>query len=462
MAPGLAESSKDQSRPGTPTGEKSSAEGPGLPAGVQEELPPIQYKRLKHTTEEGLRQQLERVPELALDSVKNTSRDLLADAKFAARERATGPDPDRPLPDFIHGVIRLRPDLDGLPMQTGKACRLEREEAETLQTMSREIRESIHPRSFITRSPGDDREIRINRGRLRSAIGDGKTYYQWQETKGRPALQQILMGETWGMRVFLVECLFKMKGKQGTAALARRALFDLDPAIREAVLWGLKERPPAHYRGVLLEGLRYPWGPVATHAAEALVALQVREVVPELIRLLEEDDPQTPFPRIIDDKQVLFVREVVRVNHFRNCLLCHAPSFSRQDPVVGVIPSPDRPVPSGVSRAYYGNNGIGLVRADVTYLRQDFSVGQPVANPGVWPSVQRYDYLVRERPLTAAEVARHQKGRKKEKAKPGGDYKQAVLFALRELTGKDLGSSPAEWKKALPFLGLRGDAHDNR
>jgi hypothetical protein len=419
---------------------------------------PIRYKRLNATTEEELRQQLERVRELALDTVEGTSRRLIVDVKWAAHQRAKKPDPGQPLPDFIIRVIRSRPDLDGLPVQLRNACRLERQQAENFQVLARQIRQDVSRTSFVTRSPGDNRDIRIDPARLRFAIENRRIDFRWQGVDGLPALQQILMGETWGARLFLVECLFKMQNKQGTVALARRALFELDPAIREAVLWGLKERRPADYREVLLEGLRYPWGPVAIHAAEALVALERRETVPELKRLLEAEDPHTPFPRIIDDKQVLFVREVVRINHLRNCLLCHAPSFSRQDPVVGVIPSPERPVPSALEQLYYDrNNGSGLVRADVTYLRQDFSVGQPVADSGYWPKVQRYDYLVRERPLTAEELARHEKSRTKElKAKTLSQHKQAVLFALRELTGQDQDRSAAQWEKLLARLHLAG------
>jgi len=38
-----------------------------------------------------------------------------------------------------------------------------------------------------------------------------------------------------------------------------------------------------------------------------------------------------------------------------------------------------------------------FVRADVTTLKQDFAVPQPVDKPGPWPVAQRYDYLVRAR-----------------------------------------------------------------
>jgi hypothetical protein len=146
---------------------------------------------------------------------------------------------------------------------------------------------------------------------------------------------------------------------------------------------------------------------------------------------------------------VLFVREVVRVNHLANCLLCHPRSSVDNDLLVGTIPSPDEPLPSGLTSRYGSRGGIGSIRADVTYFRQDFSVGQPVANPGHWPKVQRYDYLIRERQLTPAELAGLRRRKESIKPPPLGENKEAVLFALRELTGKDAGLSARQWRKVL-------------
>src|SRR5262249_24196264 len=68
-----------------------------------------------------------------------------------------------------------------------------------------------------------------------------------------------------------------------------------------------------------------------------------------------------------------------------------------------------------------------FVRADVTYLKQDFSVPQPVIKPGLWPVEQRYDYVVRTRKPTPQEQAALE-------ANPNEcPQKQAVLFALPEL-----------------------------
>ncbi len=67
------------------------------------------------------------------------------------------------------------------------------------------------------------------------------------------------------------------------------------------------------------------------------------------------------------------------------------------------VPRPDQPLPSP-SDGY--NNSIPdvLVRLDVTYLRQDFSLLQPVANANPWPAMQRFDYLVQSRIVSEEEA----------------------------------------------------------
>jgi hypothetical protein len=95
---------------------------------------------------------------------------------------------------------------------------------------------------------------------------------------------------------------------------------------------------------------------------------------------------------------------------------------------------------------YYNEQfAILAVRADETYLRQDFSVLQPVEDAAPWPYFQRFDYLVRQRIATPGEVNDCA-------GKPvSADYPQrdALLFALRELTGVDVGASSAEWKQVV-------------
>lgn len=96
-----------------------------------------------------------------------------------------------------------------------------------------------------------------------------------------------------------------------------------------------------------------------------------------------------------------------------------------------------------------------LVRGDITYLRQDFSVPQPVPQPGSpVPLDMRFDYMVSVRPVSADEA--------RQMASQGDDssypQRQSVLAALRGLTGQDAGDSIADWRKLSPHALDEGKA----
>jgi hypothetical protein len=263
-----------------------------------------------------------------------------------------------------------------------------------------------------------------------------------------PAMMQLLMAERTPARMVLVEMLGRIKGPSASKALARLALFDLAPEVREQALLALRDRPAVDYRSNLLEGLRYPWAPVADHAAEALATLEDREAIPDLVAMLEEPDPQHPKTEIRNGQPVTYTRSLVQVNHLRNCLLCHAPSETpTTDLVRGRVPTEGMPLPP--PREYYSGQTGAFVRAEVTYLRQDFSVTQPVEESGPWPGFQRYDYVVSEQPISDRRPSQP-KGKAREKANGKGTnpQRESVLFALRELTGEDHGDESAAWKAA--------------
>jgi sugar lactone lactonase YvrE len=134
---------------------------------------------------------------------------------------------------------------------------------------------------------------------------------------------------------------------------------------------------------------------------------------------------------------------MVRINHLRNCVLCHAPSFWDGDKVRGFVPETGMPLPPAFSREYYAPKQQGqFVRADVTYLQQDFSVAMAVPDHGAWPRMQRFDFFVRQRPAGPADerLAAAMAGMMPEQHR-------AVAFALRELTGQYPGPSAEDWKR---------------
>jgi hypothetical protein len=227
----------------------------------------------------------------------------------------------------------------------------------------------------------------------------------------------------------LVHRLSAIKTAGASEALAERAIYDLSPTVRRTACEALSFRPRAEYREKLLAGLRYPWGPVAFHAAQALVALDDREVMPQLNEMLSASDPSLP---VKNKKGEWMKSELVRINHLRNCYLCHAPSTDNTDLVRGAVPIPGEPLPRVYNRSQEGI----FVRADVTYLKQDFSLTQQVKKTDKadqWPESQRFDYFVRTRPATAKEITSVTEPAAM--ADQTADYPQrlAVMFAIEGL-----------------------------
>jgi hypothetical protein len=318
-------------------------------------------------------------------------------------------------------VLAKRSDLAGLPLRGEAECTLDKEAAQDLRTFSRETRALI---GNVQKEKGDLAESLRDHLRRWRAVQRVNYRKDRLQTRVIPTLMQMLTAESTAVRLVLVENLAETEDPKASEALARLALFDVSEEVRTAALAALSGRPGDEYQSILLSGLRYPWAPVADHAAQALVTLKRYVAVPALTRLLDEPDPSAPFSE--GEKRV--VRELVRINHLRNCLMCHAPSRSvERDVVRGQVPNPGRPLPP--VDQYYGDGDGIFVRADVTYLKQDFAVMQPVGAAAPWPEMQRFDFVVRTRPATDEELAAaQQKG-------PEASYPQreAVLWALKEL-----------------------------
>jgi hypothetical protein len=208
----------------------------------------------------------------------------------------------------------------------------------------------------------------------------------------------------------------------------------------------LAARSAADYLPVLLDAFRSPWPPAAYHAADALTTLAPPEATPELVQCLEAMESAAP---LVNKKGEPVVQELVRINHARNCLLCHAQSVNRSDGIRVAVPSRYRPLPSPYSLDGYEGGGRGgsrtgsdtvFTRPDVTYMQQDFSWMLPVENPGPWPSLQRFDFVVRTRPASANESA---------PSELRSQQKAAIVRALRAISGKDYGERAADWQTAL-------------
>jgi hypothetical protein len=265
------------------------------------------------------------------------------------------------------------------------------------------------------------------------------------------ALMQVLAPESPSIRLGLVKYLSSIAHVEATRALARMVIFSAEEEVRQAATDALKVRRERDYTDILLNGLRYPLPDVARRAAETLVKLERTDLVPQLVDLLDEPDPRAPVTRAVNHKQVPTVRELVRINHHRNCLLCHAPANTGSvapDTLTAAVPVPSEPLPLP-SQGYLNSSPDLLVRLDVTYLRQDFSLFQAVADANPWPEMQRFDFLVRTRVLTEKEAGTYLE--KLRNLEPGrlSPYHRAALAAIRELTGRDTEPTANAWRRLL-------------
>jgi hypothetical protein len=328
-------------------------------------------------------------------------------------------------------MLAKRLDLAGLPFRMGGDCQSSREAEENLACYSTRIRKwsrslDSRIRSMALSPSGSHADLRLREER------DLKT------AKAVPALEQMLQTHSASVRVGMTGLLADTEGPQATAALARRALFDLSIDVREEATAALAKRPRAEVRKALLAGTRHPWPPATTHAVAALVRLQDQASVRELISLLDAPDPGDPFERG-DGKWE--VAEMVRINHLRNCQLCHPSSFQKEDLIRGLIPTPGERLPE----MYYASRSGEFVRADIVYLRQDFSVTLPVEDAKPWPRMQRFDFVARRRALTAEEAKDLSSQRNSDRA----IRHAAIVWALCALTGLDGGTTAAEWRVAM-------------
>jgi hypothetical protein len=265
------------------------------------------------------------------------------------------------------------------------------------------------------------------------------------------ALTQMLAAETPEVRLGLVRYLAGVPHVEATKALARMAIYSAEDDVRAAALTALKVRREKDYTDILVKGLRYPWPAVAKRAAEAIARLERADLVPELLAMLESADPRLPEPKQRGGKSAAVVREVVRLNHHRNCAMCHAPAGSgspNPNAISAEVAVEGQPLPSP-AEGYRQSTRELMVRIDVTYLRPDFSASLPVKDAHPWPESQRFDFLVRERKLSDDEAAAYREELAPREPGVLSPYHKAAVAALREVTGKDAAPTAEAWRKLL-------------
>jgi hypothetical protein len=336
---------------------------------------------------------------------------------------------------FLKALLRARPDLSGLPFLMGGACRTEGERRTFFKDAAEKLRRAPQA-ALLDDFPPDARAEESRR-------------HHWQAHAAVAA--QVLPAEPPGVQLQLVAKLASIPRPEATRALARVAVFAADEAIRSAAVEALSVRREADCTEVLVGALSYPWPPAAGNAARAITRLGRKDLAGHLVALLDAPDPRGPCSGEVAGHKVTVARELVRVNHLRNCLLCHAPAEPSSVPegtLLAEVPVPTEPL-SAPSEGYGNSGSPVLVRVDVTYLRQDFSAPVEVKERSAWPTAQRFDFVVRRRVLTADEAA-DLRARLEERERDGqSPYRQAAAEALRRLTGRDFGADAAAWRRHL-------------
>jgi HEAT repeat protein len=446
---------------------------PAAPAAVPQvpapAAPPV-FKRRQHATEEQLLAQLASAPEVGM-GVRGNAVARAYKTIYAERAEA-GFDPGA---NELTPLFQVVPAIRQLPYKNGPVSQLNRQQGQTLERLAGKLHAYLDEVAPLEKD-GKRHVTAVLRTRLTTEVRGKRP--EWVRVEALPAMLQILMHEDTPIRGLLVDLLAQIPEKAATQALAQRAVFDLDADVRGAAIAALRSRSGDEFRSVFIKAMRYPWPPAADHAAEALVALADRAAVPDLVASLQADDPRAP--RALGNGRMV-VQEMVRTNHLANCMLCHPPSVDGDEAVLGVDPVHESPpdirtlsvsggarVGARVSPYPYNNTIFAskgfapstellirdpsrelLVRADITFLRQDFSVQQPVlqAAPRSPPVRMRFDYLVQRREATKAE---REGARSRSGEHDNYFQRDAVLFALRELTGQDAGTTTAAWQDLFP------------
>jgi hypothetical protein len=412
-----------------------------LPAAFGDSLTPRLPKTLAEAPEIGLEARLSQT--LKADEAFEHVAHLMDKVNFANTKTQDA---------FAAALLEKRADIHGIPMAMGGSCRLKPERATNFIGELRQLREAM------ARSPQG------------KGFGDRSFHHRNDEKLSSAriaAMMQVLGPESVPMRLEMIRFLSAIASAEATESLAKLAVFSEEEQVRTAAIDALKTRKGQDYTAILLRGLSYPWPAVAQNAAGAIVKLDRKDLLPQLVDTLERPDPRAPETR--DGKHI--VREMVKINHMRNCMLCHPPGNSSDQntaitedgkdlpfpppPLLAQVPIPNQPLPSsaGNGGSPYGQPSVPdiVVRFDITYLRQDFSVMLNVEDHAPWPQSQRFDFIVRTREITKKDAQTYRDLLRRAAAGDLSPYQRAAVAALRQLTGRDAETAP-EWRQIIDQL----------
>lgn len=368
---------------------------------------------------------------------------------------------------FMAALLDNRADLAGLPFAMGDDCRTSGERAKQFTQAVATVRHALSGRQTVLGGQVNADAGVVPAGQARPfwpayttlcnqedavRAKSDKTLAEHVTVARIGALMQMLAAEPAEMQVGLVKYLTGVPHIEATRALARLAIFSADDDVRLTAVDSLKVRREKDYTDILVNGLRYPWPAVAKRAADAIARIGRSDLIPELVAVLDAADPRMPKPKMVGWTEVQVVREMVKVNHHRNCAMCHAPTGGSgvvpASALTAEVPIQGQSLPSP-NEGYRGSTPALMIRVDVTYLRQDFSTVLAVGDAHPWPEMQRFDFLVREREVTDDEATTYREKLTPKEAGVLSPYHKAALAALRDMTGKDTAPTANAWRTLL-------------
>ncbi len=357
---------------------------------------------------------------------------------------------------FAAALLEKRDDIRGIPMAMGEGCRLKPERAANF------INELSQLRAAMAQSPKG--QGLINRMPHPNNRNNSPENSEKLTSARIAAMMQVLGPESVQLRKEMIRFLSAVPSTEAAEGLAKLAVFSEEEEVRTAAIDALKTRKDQDYAVILVSGLSYPWPAVAQNASAAIVKLNRKDLMPHLVDTLERPDPRAP--QTENGKRV--VREMVKINHLRNCMLCHPPASRDQNqgftddiaddaravpvtPLLAQVPIPNQPLPvSPGNGGGYGEFSVPdtRIRFDVTYLRQDFSVMLNVEDHQPWPQAQRFDFIVRTRAVTEKDAQTYRNLLRPAAAGDLSPYQRAAVAALRQMTGQDATTVPA-WRQII-------------
>ena len=248
--PALSQRRKAYSKPAVVV----STPEPAKPTQVMETTPAQSFKRYSSYGEGNLRDRLYKDSrELDVETEKGTTAKLLAEAAKAVKPQSADKDADKPqakTPPILE-LIAKRDDLKGLPVREVDKCQVPAKEAKIMSEMS------VSVRTISAKLRETDSSFSTSQSYV-VCLDKYLKQPEWREETGVRMMVQMLQVEDEDIRMKMIKLLADNKEKRTSAALAQRAVFDLNPDIRLAAIARSSEtsRLPAEgssrTRGVLL------------------------------------------------------------------------------------------------------------------------------------------------------------------------------------------------------------------